>query len=425
MKKLYASLAAVAAAAMVTASAAIPEIVNYEGKTEALGMNPKITVPSEKALNTFVSLASMENYNGPARAMQHVSADDLAGKSYVNLTTSLFNNNEEAIESGNISFKKVGNELIVNMLLNFRTFTAASGAAGSCPKGGPVATVEGNKLKIAYGQNIGTYTPAGGAPQPVFFVGYVYDAAAGKFTSLIETGEVTFTIDANGNMTADKNYAMYINNVGWWAGVETSKFVVPNGTMAADYFESGSVTTNDVYVEKQDKDGFPVLFVSSVFQGDGYGVFFDLDENPDTHELTDYAAAVEQIVMDGDEGFSDFYLSSAELVTQSDGSQAVRQSRTVEATLSNNNQTLTFDSTWSVIALANTGKTLRWYGLCQPAVINFTLPGAGVEDIIGDADNSNAPVEYFNLQGIRINEPAAGSVVIRRQGTEVSKILVK
>ncbi|MDE6285815.1 MAG: hypothetical protein K2L99_02335, partial [Muribaculaceae bacterium] len=47
---------------------------------------------------------------------------------------------------------------------------------------------------------------------------------------------------------------------------------------------------------------------------------------------------------------------------------------------------------------------------------------AGVADAIIDAD---APVEYFNLQGMRINEPAAGQVVIRRQGNKATKIFVK
>lgn len=59
----------------------------------------------------------------------------------------------------------------------------------------------------------------------------------------------------------------------------------------------------------------------------------------------------------------------------------------------------------------------------------FTLFGGsedGINDVAADnVNNANAPVEYFNLQGIRVNTPAAGQLVIRRQGTEVSKILVK
>ena len=41
-----------------------------------------------------------------------------------------------------------------------------------------------------------------------------------------------------------------------------------------------------------------------------------------------------------------------------------------------------------------------------------------------ETDNANAPVEYYNLQGIRVDEPANG-VYIRRQGNTVAKVLVK
>lgn len=38
--------------------------------------------------------------------------------------------------------------------------------------------------------------------------------------------------------------------------------------------------------------------------------------------------------------------------------------------------------------------------------------------------DENAPVEYYNLQGVRVAEPANG-IFIRRQGAEVSKVIVK
>lgn len=58
-------------------------------------------------------------------------------------------------------------------------------------------------------------------------------------------------------------------------------------------------------------------------------------------------------------------------------------------------------------------------------------PAFFVSDINGvhstDADDvdANAPVEYYNLQGIRISAPAKGALTIVRQGSKVSKILVK
>lgn len=47
----------------------------------------------------------------------------------------------------------------------------------------------------------------------------------------------------------------------------------------------------------------------------------------------------------------------------------------------------------------------------------------GINDVT--VDGGDAPVEYFDLQGIRVSYPQAGQMVIRRQGTNVEKILVK
>ncbi len=41
------------------------------------------------------------------------------------------------------------------------------------------------------------------------------------------------------------------------------------------------------------------------------------------------------------------------------------------------------------------------------------------------ADNVNAPVEYFNLQGVKVANPAAGGLYIKRQGSSVAKVIVK
>ena len=47
--------------------------------------------------------------------------------------------------------------------------------------------------------------------------------------------------------------------------------------------------------------------------------------------------------------------------------------------------------------------------------------GAGVENVMIDA---NAPVEFFNLQGVRVANPENG-IYIRRQGSNVTKVYVK
>lgn len=63
--------------------------------------------------------------------------------------------------------------------------------------------------------------------------------------------------------------------------------------------------------------------------------------------------------------------------------------------------------------------------------INFdidleALANAGVEGIAADAEfDANAPVEYFNLQGIRVATPEAGQFLIKRQGKKVEKVVVR
>lgn len=56
--------------------------------------------------------------------------------------------------------------------------------------------------------------------------------------------------------------------------------------------------------------------------------------------------------------------------------------------------------------------------------LDFELGAAteGVESIT--IDNSNAPVEYYNLQGVRVANPESG-LYIRRQGNTATKVLVK
>lgn len=40
-------------------------------------------------------------------------------------------------------------------------------------------------------------------------------------------------------------------------------------------------------------------------------------------------------------------------------------------------------------------------------------------------DKANAPVEYYNLQGMRIAAPVEGQLVIKRQGSEVEKLIIR
>lgn len=50
---------------------------------------------------------------------------------------------------------------------------------------------------------------------------------------------------------------------------------------------------------------------------------------------------------------------------------------------------------------------------------------SGVDQIAVDNLDKNAPVEFYNLQGIKVADPANGGIYIRRQGNKVSKIIIR
>ncbi len=57
----------------------------------------------------------------------------------------------------------------------------------------------------------------------------------------------------------------------------------------------------------------------------------------------------------------------------------------------------------------------------ETKTVNLAEP-AGIGTIV--AGDSNAPVEYYNLQGVRVDNPSSG-IYIRRQGSRVEKVYVK
>lgn len=65
----------------------------------------------------------------------------------------------------------------------------------------------------------------------------------------------------------------------------------------------------------------------------------------------------------------------------------------------------------------------KLYGMYSAVKYNFPAElKAGVEGI--EIDNNDAPVEYFNLQGIKVENPAAG-LYIKRQGDKVEKVVIR
>ena len=57
----------------------------------------------------------------------------------------------------------------------------------------------------------------------------------------------------------------------------------------------------------------------------------------------------------------------------------------------------------------------------DPVNVKFSSEESGVDNIAAD----NAPAEYFNLQGVRVANPEAGQLVIKRQGSTVTKMIAR
>ncbi len=57
-------------------------------------------------------------------------------------------------------------------------------------------------------------------------------------------------------------------------------------------------------------------------------------------------------------------------------------------------------------------------------VKEFDVETSGIDNVVVDTDDSDAPVEYYNLQGIRVENPANG-IYIKRQGSKATKVLIK
>lgn len=94
---------------------------------------------------------------------------------------------------------------------------------------------------------------------------------------------------------------------------------------------------------------------------------------------------------------------------------------------------LSFDAAGNLYAWHRTASCMSAYTIKNAAPVAVTnAPAAltldaqnGVENITVDTLDANAPVEYYNLNGVRISNPTPGTLVIRRQGNNVTKVIVK
>jgi hypothetical protein len=76
----------------------------------------------------------------------------------------------------------------------------------------------------------------------------------------------------------------------------------------------------------------------------------------------------------------------------------------------------------SSVTLRGKNKLSGTQFLQQFYILYAPKDASGIEGVA--ADNSNAPVEFYNLQGVRVANPTAG-IYVKRQGNSATKVLVK
>ena len=164
------------------------------------------------------------------------------------------------------------------------------------------------------------------------------------------------------------------------------------------------------------------LYCDDLFgQGFGFPVAFAVDANTSTATVTDGLVSAKK---DSQGNTLEFYL--CDVAETADGAGLDDTVVNFQIGMQDGVTLLYAPYTACVATFGGSTYTLIpnvvVYGLTVVYQGDLIADMAGVEDITIDVDNSNAPVEYFNLQGQRVANPAAGQVYIRRQGTTAAKV---
>ncbi|MDE7427252.1 MAG: hypothetical protein K2M79_05580 [Muribaculaceae bacterium] len=85
------------------------------------------------------------------------------------------------------------------------------------------------------------------------------------------------------------------------------------------------------------------------------------------------------------------------------------------------NVTITFPIN-SVLLVPSVSMAIYYAGT-YPSVLTFSEDPNSISDVT--VDNTDAPVEYYNLQGQRVINPAAGQLLIKKQGTKAEKTIIR
>lgn len=300
-------------------------------------------------------------------------------------------------------------------------------------------TVNDVKLeKVAYQGNDGTTTYFWGIPKDqvvmnqvelsdgskvdVYIGGYaIYDMdqTTGAYAYLGNSSAITpmFECSANGDFLRLIQFnwngtTAPVNGIWLAADIQGKTYDIGLDVMDPVYYQNNASYSTTMAGEEGDEDVSGECYVLPVTNqqlGSGY----------ETYGVVDCGGAIISIV-DGKDAtcypnVALYYAGSA--IYWGDAQNSAENFAAAGSFAENGDtKTITYDDlSW----LLGNGQELGYF-----TNTTITFGGTGAINEVA-VDNNNAPVEYFNLQGVRVNEPVAGQIVIRRQGNEVSKLLVK
>ena len=119
------------------------------------------------------------------------------------------------------------------------------------------------------------------------------------------------------------------------------------------------------------------------------------------------------------------------LVWSEDGVPALRREYVITHNIGTNVYDIAWDLAGNIYICGNSGEYLKGFSLPRTeafttkaaAQYSFSIDTVGIDGVSIDND-SNAPVEYYNLQGVKVVNPSNG-VYIKVQGKKASKVFVK
>lgn len=406
MKKIF--TLALAAAAVVGASASPLSVKNA----------PQIKLTESKNQLAATSLKTM---SVASRAVE--TAPELTGGEYVAQFAMAFSDGFSSANPRTAKITRDGEGYVLDLGLN-GLFTDL--------------TVNDVKLeKVAYEGNDGTTTYFWGIPKnqvvmnqveltdgskvDVYIGGYaIYDMnqSTGAYEYVGNSSALTpmFECSANGDFLEFvqfgwKNTTAPVNGIWFAADIQGKTYDIGLDVMAPVYYQNNASYSTTMAGEEGDEDVSGECYVLPVEYniGNGYA----------TYGVVDCGGAIVSIV-DGKDAtcYPNVALYYAGSAIYWGDAQNSSDNFAAAGSFAENGDTKTItynDLSW----LLGNGQELGYFTNTK-----ITFGGTGAINDVA-VDNNNAPVEYFNLQGVRVNEPVAGQIVIRRQGNEVSKLLVK